>query len=245
MRLSRIYVDQFLDEGAQIRLNADSCHYLKNVLRLKSGATIALFNGRDIYDYESLLCYEGKRAFATIQDRVAGKTESALSAEIIQGLSSRDHMDWMVQKCTELGASRISIFNAKHTQIPLKSIQLEKRLAHWRNIAIKACEQCGRQIPPRVKFQKNLLEVLDDPILRDLKILLDLQGDRLPTGPQTNKMTNQITVLLGPEGGLSEAEIKTAQNAGFVASSLGPRVLRTETAAVTALSILQYHYGDI
>ena len=154
-------------------------------------------------------------------------------------------MDWMIQKCTELGVTRISVFNANHSQIPLKPAQLKKRLMHWRNVAIKACEQCGRQIPPQINFQQNLASVLDEATRRDLKILLDSGGDRLLSEPTTNNLNDQITILLGPEGGLSETELKSAQNAGFIATSLGPRILRTETAAATALAILQYNHGDI
>ncbi len=245
MRLSRIFVDQVLDEGAQIQLNADSCHYVKNVLRLKQGASIALFNGRDHDDYESLLSFEGKRGFATILNRVVGNTESALSSEIIQGLSRSDHMDWMIQKCTELGTTRISIFNAQHSHILLKPAQLQKRLLHWKNIAIKACEQCGRHIPPLVSFQQSLAEALDAADPRKLKILLNFEGSRLQPAPITKKNLDGIVILLGPEGGLSDSEIKSALTAGFIATRLGPRVLRTETAAAAALAIAQYNYGDI
>jgi 16S rRNA (uracil1498-N3)-methyltransferase len=241
MRLSRIFVDQTLQEGAQILLDTDNSHYVKNVLRLKHGATILLFNGKDLYDYKSQVCYEGKKALAKIQNRVAGNSESPLSTEIIQGLSRSDHMDWMVQKCTELGVSRISIFNAQHTQILLKSAQLEKRLLHWQNIAIKACEQCGRHYPPQINFQQSLSEILDTEISADLKILLDFNGDRL----SAERATNQVAILLGPEGGLSDVEFKVALNAGFIPSCLGPRILRTETAAAAALAIVQYNYGDI
>ena len=245
MRLSRIFVSQALVEGAQIRLDADACHYVRNVLRLKPGVIIALFNGEDFYDYESLLSYEGKQATATIRNRVARNTESGLKTEIIQGLSRSDHMDWMIQKCTELGVTRISVFNANHSQIPLKPARLEKRLMHWRNISIKACEQCGRQIPPQINFQLNLASVLDEAIRRDLKILLNFEGNRLLSESTTKNLNDQITILLGPEGGLSETELISAQNAGFIATSLGPRVLRTETAAAAALAIVQYNYGDI
>jgi 16S rRNA (uracil1498-N3)-methyltransferase len=245
MRLSRIFVDQALDEGAQIRLEADSNHYVKNVLRLKHGATILLFNGKDLYDYKSQLCYEGKKALARIQGRVVGNSESVLSTEIIQGLSRSDHMDWMVQKCTELGVTRISIFNAQHTQILLKSAQLKKRLLHWKNIAIKACEQCGRHYPPQLNFQQSLGEILNSGISADLKILLDFKGERLRSERITKNATDQVAILLGPEGGLSDSEIKAALNVDFIATRLGPRVLRTETAAATALAIVQYNFGDL
>ena len=245
MRLSRIFVELALDPGAQIHLDSDACHYLKKVLRLKNGATVALFNGEDHCDYEALITFEGKRAIAMIQNRLAGNTESTLSTEIIQGLSRSDHMDWMIQKCTELGVMRISVFNASHTQITLKSAQLNKRLMHWRKIAIKACEQCGRQVPPLVKFEQNLADLLDETSPRGLKLVLDIEGDRLQSGLRPKTPVDQISILLGPEGGLSEIETQSAKKAGFVTTSLGPRVLRTETAAATALAILQFKYGDI
>ncbi len=245
MRLSRIFVGQRLDHGVQIYLDADTCHYLKKVLRLKSGAAIVLFNGQDLYDYESLLSYEGKQAIATIQNAVAANTESTLSTEIIQGLSRSDHMDWMIQKCTELGVTRISVFNANHTQISLKPAQREKRLGHWRNIAISACEQCGRQVPPLVNFQQGIVAALAEPVPRDMKILLDSEGDRLRSGSVSRDTDESIAILVGPEGGLSDMETKSAKNAGFVATRIGPRVLRTETAAATALAIVQFSYGDI
>ena len=245
MRLSRIFVRQALLEGAQIQLDADAGHYVRNVLRLKPGVTVILFNGEDYYDYESLLSYDGKQAIATIQGRILRNTESNLKCEIIQGLSRSDHMDWMIQKCTELGVTQISVFNANHTQIALKPAQLNKRLMHWRNIAIKACEQCGRQFPPGVSFQQNLASILDGETRRELKILLDFEGERISSAPTTQKLSDPIAILLGPEGGLSESELESAKQAGFIATSLGPRILRTETAAATAVAILQYNYGDI
>jgi 16S rRNA (uracil1498-N3)-methyltransferase len=245
MRLSRIFVGQALDPGAQIHLDSDTYHYLKNVLRLKSGAAIVLFNGEDHYDYEALISYEAKQVMATIQNRLAGTTESKLSTEIIQGLSRSDHMDWMIQKCTELGVNRISVFSADHTQITLKPAQLKKRMLHWRKIAIKACEQCGRQVPPLVSFEQNLSGILDKTAPRGINLVLDIEGDRLQPklGPKTQ--VDQISILLGPEGGLSKIEIQSAKKAGFVATSIGSRVLRTETAATVALAIIQFTFGDI
>lgn len=245
MRLSRIFVDQALEEGAQIQLESDSSHYLKNVLRLKQGATIRLFNGKDLYDYHSQLFYEGKRALARIQSRVAGNSESTLSTEIIQGLSRGDHIDWMIQKCTELGVTRISIFNAHHTHILLKSAQLGKKLLHWQNIAIKACEQCGRHYLPELNFQPSLSDILDPGVSAELKFLLDFKGDRLQFEGVSKSPPVRVAVLLGPEGGLSSSEIYAARDAGFIATRLGPRVMRTETASAAALAIVQYIYGDL
>ncbi len=115
---------------------------------------------------------------------------------------------------------------------------------HWRKIALKACEQSGRQLPPKLEFHQTFAEVIDAELPRELKILLSFEGARLQSNPATT-ITNGVALLLGPEGGLSEMEIRSALDAGFIAIRLGPRVLRTETAAASAMAIVQYIYGDI
>lgn len=245
MRLSRIFVAQPLREGARILLDAERSHYLRNVLRLKPGVLVALFNGDDCYDYESLLSYQGKQAVADIQQRTAGNSESELPTEIVQGLSRSDHMDWMIQKTTELGVKRVSVFNAEHSQIPLKAKAREKRLVHWQAVAVKACEQSGRHRPPQIVFHQSLVTALEDPTSRDVRILLDIEGSRLQDTPINANTAQHISILLGPEGGLSKSEMNLARAADYLPTQLGPRVLRTETAATTALAIAQSLWGDI
>jgi 16S rRNA (uracil1498-N3)-methyltransferase len=245
MRLSRIFVTQTLTPGANIQLEPAISHYVRHVLRLKAGTAIALFNADDNYDYESLLSYQGKQTIASIRTRVLSNCESSLSSEIVQGLSRSDHMDWMVQKSTELGVSRISVFNAQHTQIPLKPGQLEKRLSHWRAVAVNACEQCERHCPPEINFDRKLGDVLSHSFQHSTKILLSIDGENLNSLLTPESTEKQISLLVGPEGGLSDTEIQTAKQAGFVSIRLGPRVLRTETAAISALAIIQSLWGDI
>ena len=245
MRLSRIFVAQPLTPGISIQLGSGASHYVQHVLRMKAGATILLFNGDDNCDYESQLSYQGKQVCAEIQTRVLNDCESKLQSEIIQGLSRNDHMDWMIQKSTELGITRISVFNAEHTQIPLKPAQLEKRLAHWRAVAISACEQCGRHRPPDISFDNKLGDVLNQSNQRDTKLLLDFDGDPLNSFLISDSVENKISLLVGPEGGLSEIERQNAKQSGFKSAGIGPRILRTETAAVSALAIIQSLWGDV
>ena len=245
MWLSRIFVAQPLRVGARILLDQDASHYLRNVLRLKPGVLVALFNGDDCYDYASLLSYQGRQALVIVQKRTLANSESELPTEIIQGLSRFDHMDWMIQKTTELGVQRISVFNAEHSQIPLKAKARDKRLEHWLAVAIKACEQSGRYRPPQIGFHQTLAKLLEEPIVRDVRILLDFEGRRLQDTPIHGDPAQHISLLLGPEGGLSNAEIKLARSCGYTPTRLGPRVLRTETAATTALAIVQSTWGDI
>lgn len=245
MRLSRIYTEQPLVVGSKIQLDTATSHYARNVLRLKADMNILLFNGTDCCNYESSLCFDGKKTFALITSKFESQTESSLDSEIIQGLSRNDHLDWMIQKTTELGVKRISIFNSNHSQIPVKLNQLEKKQQHWRAIAVKACEQSGRHVPPIIGFFNSLESLLEDSFPRENKFLLDFQGPRLGALLSTQYKTPQVSIMLGPEGGLSVTEIELANTAGFISSQIGRRVLRTETAAVTALAMAQSYWGDI
>ena len=245
MRLSRIFVKQPLSEGARLLLDSDTSHYLRNVLRLKTGAVVALFNGDDCFDYPAELSYQSKQAIALVHGKISVDTESSLATDILQGLSRSDHMDWMIQKSTELGVRRISVFNSSHSQIPLKPKQMERKMSHWQAVAIKACEQSGRHRLPQINFYKSLADLLDEPVDRELRLLLDFEGDELQKAHDKGNTVRHVSLLVGPEGGLSGSEIELAREAGFNSVKLGPRVLRTETAAVTALAIVQTLWGDI
>ena len=231
--------------GSRTSLDTAASHYIRNVLRLKTGAIVALFNGEDEADYLCRLEFSGKQTIANIESRQASQMESTLDSEIILGLSRGDHLDLALQKCTELGVSRLSIFNAQHSQIPLKPAQREKRFAHWRAITIKACEQCGRQRPPDIGFFCKLEEVLAAEHHRQNKLLLDFDGIDLTEKLNALVQRDQLSLLIGPEGGLSQAEIDLAKKQGFEGVRLGPRVLRTETAAMASMAILQAILGDL
>ena len=244
MRLSRIFVGESLAVGSRTTLDTAASHYIRNVLRLKQGTVVALFNGEDEADYQCILEFSGKQTIAIIQSRNPSQMESTLDSEIILGLSRSDHLDLAIQKCTELGVSRFSIFNAQHSQIPLKPAQQEKRFVHWQSIAVKACEQCGRHRPPLTEFFFKLEDALKSSDQRQNKFLLDFDGASFETlSNSVNR--NQVSLLIGPEGGLSEVEIALAREQGFTGIRLGPRVLRTETAAMASLAILQSILGDL
>ena len=242
MRISRVYTGAELVVGEEIPLDRFQSHYLKHVLRLKSGAALLLFNGREACDYEASLVVDGKQVSATIHSAKPTNRESGFESELLQGLGRADHIDWTLQKTTELGVTRISLFNAEHTQSPLKPALLEKKLGHWRNIVISACEQCGRSLPPQVDFHTNLEQAIS-AARTETGVVLDFDGAALTSALSSD--CKSTSVLVGPEGGLSPAEISYAREAGFISANLGPRVLRTETAATAALAILQATLGDI
>lgn len=246
MRISRIYVNQPLATGSSVELEPQNAHYVRNVLRLKSGATVALFNGTDDCDYSAFLNFDGKSTQAEITSSELLIADSKLDSEVILGLSRSDHIDFSIQKCTELGVSRISIFNAMHSQIPLKKAQQQKRMAHWRAIAIKASEQCGRHRIPAINFYPEIQARLESYDQDGQGYLLDFNGpgllELLSHGRESD---SRVSLLTGPEGGLADAEISLAVEYGFRSARLGPRVLRTETAAIAGLTILQAICGDI
>jgi len=242
MRIPRIHTDHGLAEGETIALGDAQSHYLKNVLRLKPGAAVRLFDGHAAVDHLARIDFDGKSALAIVEGAVPAAVESPLSSQVMQGLARPDHVDWMLQKTTELGVHRVLLFNAERTQTPLKGSRLERKLAHWRGVAISACEQCGRARLPLIEFRPDLRAALA-AVIPGPRILLDAGGAPLPSLLQSP--ASGIAILLGPEGGLDPAEIHCAREAGFTPASLGPRVLRTETAAVAALTIAQSALGDM
>jgi len=242
MRIVRVHVGAELVVGEEIILDRSQSHYLEHVLRLKSGAALLLFNGQEAVDYAATLVVEDKQYRALINAAVPVTTESDLDCEIIQGLARGDHIDWMIQKTTELGVNRISIFNAQRTQSPMKPAHLPKKLGHWHRVAISACEQCGRAVVPTLEFYTDLEQAVAASS-GTTRLLLDFDGDSIAS--IARPPGSAVSMLLGPEGGLNPAEIDVARTAGFVPARLGPRVLRTETAATTALAIIQSNFGDL
>jgi 16S rRNA (uracil1498-N3)-methyltransferase len=242
MRITRVHVEDELEVGAEIVLGQAQTHYLKHVLRLKPGAALLLFDGHKAIDFHAVLTADGKKLGASIESATAVATESKLQIELIQGLGRADHMDWMIQKTTELGVNRIVLFNAERTQTPLKPALLEKKIQHWRSVAISACEQSGRTLLPELRFHTGLDQAIA-ACNSDCRLLLDFDG--APPQAALKSAPSSIGILLGPEGGLNPAEIERAQRAGFTNIRLGPRVLRTETAAISAVAIAQALVGDL
>jgi 16S rRNA (uracil1498-N3)-methyltransferase len=242
MRSVRVHVETELVVGAEIALAQAQAHYLKHVLRLNPGAALLLFNGLEDCEYPSVLLADGKRLLARVEAAIPVETESGLFCEVLQGLGRTDHMDWTIQKTTELGVSRIVLFNAERSQAPLKPAQLQKKLQHWRGVAISACEQSGRVMVPEIDFERDPVTAIND-CKAEAKLVLDFGGAALASTVQ--RPMASIAILLGPEGGLNPEEIDRAEKAGFKPVSLGPRVLRTETAATSALALVQSLLGDM
>ena len=238
MRLSRFFIDAPLSLG-QHELPEAQAHYIGRVLRHAVGDAVQLFDGSG-QEYLGELIEVGKKTVRVeLREQLAGQAESPLHLHLGQGLSRGERMDWAIQKATELGASEISPIISERCEVRLKEERADKRLAHWRQVAISACEQCGRSVLPIIHPPVLLADWLQQTEA-DLKLVLHPVAEPLASHakPQT------LAFLIGPEGGLSDAEVERAKAAEFHAARLGPRVLRTETAPVVALSVAQQLWGD-
>ncbi len=238
----RFYFPGHLDPDTRITLPDNTARHAVTVLRLGHGDPVVLFNG-DGHDYGGILERQGKHATVRVLDKTEVDRESGLDVTLVQGISSGERMDFTVQKSVELGVTRIQPVLMRRTVVRLDEDKRRKRLQHWQGVVQAACEQCGRNRLPRV------LPILEfDPWLisaraeAGTKLLLD------PTGTQrVRDMASQpgpLWLVAGPEGGLDPTERANLLAEGFIPLRLGPRILRTETAAMAALAVLQGVWGD-
>ncbi|NIX92249.1 16S rRNA (uracil(1498)-N(3))-methyltransferase [Pseudomonas fulva] len=238
MRLSRFFIDAPLSLGEHDLPEAQA-HYIGRVLRMAAGDPVQLFDGSG-QEYRGQLLEVGKKAVRVSLDQAfAGQADSPLQVHLGQGLSRGERMDWAIQKATELGANEITPIVSERCEVRLKDERADKRLAHWRQVAISACEQCGRSSLPIIHPPITLAQWLA-ATQAQLKLVLHPVAEPLVS----HAKPASLAFLIGPEGGLSEPEVEQAKAAGFQAARLGPRVLRTETAPVVALSVAQQLWGD-
>ncbi|MEH6548666.1 MAG: 16S rRNA (uracil(1498)-N(3))-methyltransferase [Pseudomonadales bacterium] len=242
MRISRIYTDQTLQTGDEISLDTASSRYLVSVLRLSVGAPIILFNGQGGEFHAKLQHCQAKKVTVSIESYDDTERESPLNTHLAIGISRGDRMDWIVQKATELGVTHITPILTERTEVKLKGDRGDKKLRHWQQIAVSTCEQCQRNRIPQIDSPISLAEFLAQDI-DALKLVLHHRSEQslAELGRET---VSSVVLLVGPEGGLSETEIDSALISGYQALTIGPRVLRTETAPLTALTLCQSLWGD-
>lgn len=244
MSTQRLFSPLRLSANTSLSLGNEQARYVGRVLRLRSGDALTIFDGRG-GEYAAIIDTITKQA---LELKVGGhserSTESPLRIRLLQGLSRGERMDIVVQKTTELGVHRISPVLTEFSIVKLEEKRAAKRVAHWSNVAASACEQSGRNEMPLIDMPESLSAVFDDVESRSgMQLLLDPRAMRtLPSIPRPKR---DVTVLIGPEGGLSEKEQERAKLAGFAAVSFGPRILRTETAALGAIACLQSLFGDL
>lgn len=243
MRHPRLYTDRALATGAQVSLNHAAAHYLGRVLRLKPGAPLTLFNGLGGEYTATLieLTRDGACVRITAHDSV--ERESPLTITLIQGIARGERMDYTIQKAVELGVNRIVPVETARSVVRLKSDRRHKRLMHWQAIAQAAAMQSGRNRVPDVADCETLVDALATTATAH-KLLLEPEG-AVPLSALNRPAGADVTLFIGPEGGLSTEEISNARAQGFQTVRLGPRTLRTETAGVAALAALQTLWGDM
>jgi 16S rRNA (uracil1498-N3)-methyltransferase len=241
--LTRVHVTEPLSAGRRHTIEGDAANHIARVLRLRSGDALTLFDGRGGDHAARIEEFHKGAVIVAVGDRSPVARESAFPITLAQGISRGERMDWVVQKATELGAARIVPILTERSVVRLDAKQGERKRLHWLGIAVAACEQSGRDRVPGVDSPLALAEFLDEADPGATRVLLSPAGVLRVAGlPRPER---GIVVLIGPEGGLADAEQRAAIAGGFTAVRLGPRVLRTETAAVAALALLQYQFGDL
>jgi 16S rRNA (uracil1498-N3)-methyltransferase len=243
VRLTRVYVDAPLAAGTRVTLEGGAARHVTRVLRLRVGEALTLFNGSGGEYAASIEQSQGGRVAVAIGEQRAIERESPLALTLAQGVSRGERMDLVVQKATELGVSGLVPVLSERSVVRLTAQQADRRLNHWRAIAVAACEQSGRNRLPAIAAPVPLRDFLRSGTDGVTRLLLSPgAGATLADVPRP---VTAVTVLIGPEGGLAPPEQEAAIAAGFKPVRLGPRVLRTETAAIAALTLLQREFGDL
>ena len=239
----RFHCDAALVAGRPLALPAGVFHHAVRVLRLRVGDELVLFAGDGSEALAKLVHAGRESAEIEVLTVDAIDREGPLAVTLLQGISSGDRMDYTLQKAVELGVSRIVPITAERSIVRLSGERADKRHVHWREIVVSACEQCGRNRIPDVSAAAALRDAVAAPEVKTAVRRLVLSVDASRTLREFDR-GESIVLLAGPEGGLTADEQKAAISVGFEALSLGPRVLRTETAAIAALAAIQALWGD-
>jgi 16S rRNA (uracil1498-N3)-methyltransferase len=241
MRIPRIHTGQTLRANAAVELESGPSQHLSRVLRMKVGDSLILFDGRGGQYPATISALDRKTVTAVTGEFEAIERESGLQLQLGIAVSRGDRMDWVVQKATELGVSSIAPLLSERTELRLDGDRGDRKLRHWQQVATSACEQCGRNRLPEILPPQSLGQWLRT-VQADIRLVLHHTAENTDPGSSSPATA---ALLVGPEGGLSPAEIDAAENAGFSSLQLGPRVLRTETAPLAAIAILQARWGDM
>lgn len=241
MRNPRIYTDQPLAKGQVVELTDSAANHVGKVLRMKLEEPLVLFNGTGASWQGTIQSVAKKTVTVVLEAELSQVTESPLKVHVGQSLSRGERMDYAIQKATEMGVTEITPLFSERCEVKLNAERQAKRVRHWQQIAISACEQCGLNRVPVIHLPEPVVGWMAKQNA-DLKFVLHHRTEKKL---ESFDQPETVTLLIGPEGGLTQEEITSAESSGFRALALGPRVLRTETAPVTAISVMQYLWGDL
>jgi 16S rRNA (uracil1498-N3)-methyltransferase len=250
--LTRVYVEAALTAGGRVDLPPDTAAHLVRVLRARAGDELILFNGDGREFNGAIEAVRGSRVAASVGDGRPMDRESPLSITLVQCIPRGDRMDFIVQKATELGVARIVPVLSQRSVVRLDKSQAESKANHWRAVAVSACEQCGRNRLPSIEAAQPLLSYLGESA-PGAQLRLVLEPESAPHGPASAQGPGgaagsevvEAEIAIGPEGGFASDELEAFRVAGFSQVGLGPRILRSETAAIAALVWLQARFGDM
>ena len=241
----RFFTHQALASGASLKLEAEPSRHIAKALRMRVDDRLCLFCGDGREAVAVITAIERQGVSVRVESLQDANRESPLRITLAISISRGDRMDTIVQKATELGVNDIWPLISERTGVRLDASRLDRKVEHWRRIAVSACEQCGRNRLPEIGAPAPFSEILERSVgAAELRLLLhpDPAGDT--AGRQTPSALSSLLLLVGPEGGFSDDEVRGAREAGFTSLQLGPRVLRTETAPLAAIAVAQARWGD-
>lgn len=241
MATTRIFVDLELVLQKQLELPETAGNHIGRVLRMRSNDPLILFNGKGGEYNAKIISVNRTKVKVEISSFTDEERESFIKIELGQALSKGEKMDFTIQKAVELGVSKITPLISSYSNVRLDEDKLEKKLDHWRKVIISACEQCGRNTIPELAEITKIDQWMTD---NNAKLKLLLAPDAGSTLSDLSLKPKSISIVIGPEGGLSRSEIRALEDNGFTGIRLGPRILRTETAGLTAVAALQNQFGD-
>jgi len=238
MKTIRLYQNAPFTEGKTAELDSDNSHHLNKVLRFPVGQNITLFNG-DGFDYTAVVQSAKKTTNLKVISKKVNNNESKLDLTLAQGIAKGEKMDFLIQKAVELGVTRIIPMKLERCVVRLRDDKVQKKIDHWQKIANHACEQSGRSVIVDVSHPASLEELLQ--VTNHNGFVLH---HRATLGLSQVKETSKATILIGPEGGLTEKEVNDSEVAGYQSIIIGKRVLRTETASLAAIANMQLLWGS-
>lgn len=244
--MARFYVENPHWMGDEIEISGAEARHIQRVLRLKKGDEIVLFDGKGMEYWGAIESQRHHRITVKIRKTGTPRRESPIDVILGQGLLKGNKMEYVLQKNTEMGVSAFFPFISSRTIPIMGRGQDERKWNRWKRIVVESAKQCGRIIPPRVEGIRDLGSILELSLHDFVKLIL-WEKEEISLKERMREIdtkSGKVLLLVGPEGGFCEEEISAAKGKGFITVGLGPRILRSETAGVAMLSILQYEFGD-
>lgn len=242
--MQQYFVQENLSIGAKIKMNENASHHIIHVLRMRTDDIVCLANGKE--QYYGQVFIEGKQAFVVCQEPKIDMSQTSVEIQLGMAMIKKDKWDFLLMKAAELGVSKIIPFISKRCVVKIKEENNEKKMNRYRKILLEACEQCKRSSLVELRETKNIQQCIEE-IDADIKLIAyesaDVSSQYIKDVLNQYPNVNKVAVVIGCEGGFSEDEVEYFEKAGFIRVSLGGRILRAETAAMAAITMIDYHYN--